>query len=57
MEQTGPRGWKMGNEQMDRCMDGRMKVWIWRINIELKTRFANEENLDTNCYLDEGDSV
>jgi len=31
MEQTGPRGWKMGNEQMDGCTDCRTKEWIWWI--------------------------
>jgi len=29
MEQTEPRDWKMGNEQIDGCMDCRTKEWIW----------------------------
>jgi hypothetical protein len=28
MEQTVPWGWKMANEQMDGCMNGRTKEWI-----------------------------
>jgi len=29
MEQTGPQGWKMGNEQMDGSTDCRRKERIW----------------------------